>query len=448
VRGTGESGTLPPARSVDGGEMMRERRWASGPSGAAPGGGSGPGRPPAVVVLVAGLALIGSLAAGLGGGTEPDADVTSTSTSAAPTEDGAAPQEAPAADELAVDLPADTVVAWTRSRLPEGYADAVAADPTFAHVSLVRSGTARLIRTEDADGEVVDDPPDGWWYAVEVLALDPASYDELAGQELVGPLAADEALLSASSATVRGLGEGGTLTFDDGSSLRVAGIVADELVGGGEVIVRDDAALAPERERYLLARPGDPDADPTQLEARLAQLLPEERPLALVVHGGEPLLRNAAGVLAPARMKVHFGEFTVSDAPGRAIRTGYSWSSEHIAVEEVPILGRVRCHREIFGPLRAAMQELVDRGAAHTIDRRDYGGCWAPRTQGGEHGPLSSHAWGTSIDFNVSDNFLGMEPAQDPVLVEVMRKHGFAWGGEWLVPDAMHFELVPDRELD
>jgi hypothetical protein len=159
VRGTGESGTLPPARSIDGGETMRERRVLSGRSGSAPGDGSGPGRPPAVVVLVAGLALVGTLAAGLGGGTEPDADVTSPSTSAAPAEDGAASQEAPAADELAVDLPPDTVVAWTRSRLPEGYADVVAADPAFAHVSLVRSGTARLVRTEDAAGEVVDDPP-------------------------------------------------------------------------------------------------------------------------------------------------------------------------------------------------------------------------------------------------------------------------------------------------
>jgi hypothetical protein len=400
------------------------------------------------VVLVAGLALVGSLAAGLGGGTEPDDGDTSTATSAAPTEDSAAAPGEPATDEPAVDLPEDAVVAWTRSRLPEGYADAVASDPTFAHVSLVRSGTARLTRTVDAAGEVVDAPPDGWWYAVEVLALDPTSYDELAGQELVGPLAADEALLSASSAAVRRLGDGGTLTFDDGSSLRVAGIVADELVGGGEVIVRADAAIAPERERYLLARPADPDADPGELETRLAELLPEEGPLAFVAHGEGPLLRNAASVLAPARMKVHFGEFTVSDASGRAVETGYSWGSEHIRVEEVPILGRVRCHREIFEPLRAAMQELIDRGAAHTIDRSDYGGCWAPRTQGGEHGPLSSHAWGTSIDFNVSDNHLGMTPAQDPVLVEVMRKHGFTWGGDWLVPDAMHFELVPDRELD
>jgi hypothetical protein len=399
-------------------------------------------RPSALVLLIVGLAVV-SVAAALGRSDTSPAPRDPAFSEPEPAEDtsDAAP-EAPSDD-----LPEDAVVAWTRSRLPEGFADAVAADPTFAHVTLVRSGTAKLVRTADADGGVVDDPPEGWWYAVEVLAFDPDTYDELVGKELIGPLAPDEALLSASSAEVRRLDEGSTLTFDDGTAVRVAGVVADELVGAGEIVVRHDAAIAPERERHLLLRPDDSHADAATLEARLTELLPEDRPLALVAHGEEPVLRNAAGVLAPARMKVHFGEFTVSDAPGRAIQAGYSWSSEHITVEEVPILGRVRCHREIFEPLRAAMQELVDRGAAHTIDRNDYGGCWAPRTQGGDEGPLSSHAWGTSIDFNVSDNFLGMEPSQDPVLVEVMEKHGFVWGGEWLVPDAMHFELAPDREV-
>jgi hypothetical protein len=27
-------------------------------------------------------------------------------------------------------------------------------------------------------------------------------------------------------------------------------------------------------------------------------------------------------------------------------------------------------------------------------------------------------------------------------VVEVMRRQGFGWGGEWLVPDPSHFELT------
>jgi hypothetical protein len=344
-------------------------------------------------------------------------------------------------------LPDDTVVAWTRVRLPEGYAENVAASEAFAQTTLVRSGVYRLVRTEDADGRVVDELPDGWGYPVELLAFDPDSYDEVAERPLVGPLAPDEALLSESSAEVRGLDVDGRLIFEDGTELRVAGVVPDELVGAGEVVVRNDGPLVPDRERYVLVRPGPELADRDEVEEHLVELLPEERGLRTVALGEEPVLRNSAGVLAPEQMKRDLSGFAIQEAPGRTVQTGRSWIDEHIVREEVPIVGRVECHREMFEPLRAALQELVDRDLARLIDPRDYGGCWVPRTQGGDAGPLSSHAWGTSIDFNVSDNHLGAEPSQDPRLVEVMARHGFAWGGDWIVPDAMHFELVPDREV-
>jgi hypothetical protein len=32
-------------------------------------------------------------------------------------------------------------------------------------------------------------------------------------------------------------------------------------------------------------------------------------------------------------------------------------------------------------------------------------------------------------------------------IIEVMASHGFTWGGDWPVPDGMHFELVVDRDL-
>jgi hypothetical protein len=406
--------------------------------GAWPGFG---GRPRATLALVALLGVTASAAALAAGSDEPDPSAGSSAPAMDVDDDEVAEVAAPA-DEL----PLDTLVTWTRSRLPEGYAEAVAGSPDFTHVSLARAGTYRLARTVAADGTTVDELPEGWFYPVELLALDPTTYDALAERTVVGDLARDEALLSRSSAEVRDLEPGARLVFSDGTELRVAGIVADELVGAGEVVVRADGLLVPDRERGLFVRP-DPDlGDRSDVEAALAELLPEQRALGVVGHGEEPLLRHSAGVLAPARMKVYFGEFAMRDKPGRAVETGHSWIREHITVEEVPILGRVECHREMFEPLRAAMQELIDRGAQHTIDRRDYGGCWVSRTQGGELGPLSSHAWGVSIDFNVSGNHLGMEPSQDPVLVEVMANHGFTWGGDWLLPDAMHFELVPDRD--
>ncbi|MGI9016306.1 MAG: M15 family metallopeptidase [Euzebya sp.] len=28
-------------------------------------------------------------------------------------------------------------------------------------------------------------------------------------------------------------------------------------------------------------------------------------------------------------------------------------------------------------------------------------------------------------------------------MVQIMRDHGFTWGGTWLVPDPAHYEVIP-----
>jgi hypothetical protein len=61
-----------------------------------------------------------------------------------------------------------------------------------------------LVETRTTDGEIVDELPDGWWYPVEVLAFEPEGYDHLVGYELLTELGDDEALLSTTSAEVRG----------------------------------------------------------------------------------------------------------------------------------------------------------------------------------------------------------------------------------------------------
>ena len=390
-------------------------------------------RPPyATAALVAVLGALGLAASVVTAGED------ATAPTGAQTEDPRAPSVlAEALAEEADDLPEDTTLVWSGFRLGEGYGEAVAADPRVPVSTVVRGGTRELVATR-SDDEVVDELPDDWWYPVEVLAFEPEAYDEVVGRELLGGLGPDEALLSETSAQVRGLEAGDLLEFADGTRLRVAGVVADELVGAAEVAVTVEAPLEVTTEKYLLARPRHED-----VQEALEELGTEDRTPRLVAHGSVPVLRHAHGVLPPVERKAHFGEFAMQDRPGRDIRPGQSWVDEHITVESVPILGRVRCHRELIEPLRAAMQELVDRGAEHVID--DYAGCWVPRTAGSS-GPLSSHAWGMSIDFNARANPYGAEPDQPDVLVEVMTDHGFLWGGDWDVPDAMHFELAPGRD--
>jgi hypothetical protein len=389
-----------------------------------------PGRPRALALLALGLLLALGVAAIVG----PDGggDVLPSAGPDRDAERGDVVEEAVVTD----DLPADTLMVWAGARLGEGYAEAVRDDPRIGPTTLVRAELLDLVSTRTAEGEVVDDLPEDWAYPVEVLATDPETYDEVAGRPVLGGLEVDEVVLSETSAEVRRLGAGDRLRFAGDVEVTVAGVLPDGLVGVAEVLAHVDGPLEVETDKYLLVASGD-DGEVTEA---LRDLATEDREPRVVGHGDVPALRHAHSVLPPALRKAHFGEFAVQDLPGRDIRAGQSWIDEHVVVASVPVIGRVQCHRELIEPLRAAMQELRDRGAEHAIGT--YDGCWVPRTAGTD-GPLSSHAWGISIDFNAASNPYGAEPDQPEVLVEVMKDHGFLWGGDWDVPDAMHFELAP-----
>jgi hypothetical protein len=348
-------------------------------------------------------------------------------------------------DERLLQAVDEAFVAWGRGSLPAGYADAVAADPRVTATSVVHAAVLPLLRTEDAAGRVVDELPEEWTFPVEVLAVDPTTYRDIIDLPALAELGPDEALLSRTSAAIRGLDQGATLVFDDGTRLRVAAIVDDEFVGAGEVVVRADGALAIDNERYVLARLDIQDRREGRqhLEGLAAAATEEGRQVAAVTTAEVPVLRHSATVTPPARMKLHFGEFAMLDRPGRTVQQGASWYREHITYIEVPILGRFECHQAMEAPLTAAFEELLDRGLGDLVDPNDFGGCWVARTTSGQ--TLSSHAWGTAVDLNVSGNHLGADPTQSEELIGVMARHGFVWGGEWLLPDGMHFELAPDR---
>ena len=141
------------------------------------------------------------------------------------------------------------------------------------------------------------------------------------------------------------------------------------------------------------------------------------------------------------QIKSLFGEFAARPEPGRPgwLDVDPAWQREHIDTRTVPLLGRVTCNVALFPQLRGAIRQLIDEGLEETID--SYSGCYAPRhinripTAG-----LSHHSWGIAIDVNVRWNAFGTEPDQDPRLVTVMERWGFTWGGDWVLPDGMHFE--------
>lgn len=367
--------------------------------------------------------------------------------------EGAAAGQPPGTAAGAVDLASSrerTVAIGGVGGLPEGLAGALDRDPEVLATSLIRGATLPLVATRTATGRVVDELPEDWWFPVEVLAFDPDRHAEVVGPSAIDDLGPGEAVLSTSSARVRDLTPGDVLEFGDGTELTVTAVVDDELVAAAEIAVSIHSDLDVPTPRVLLARTSDERVAAGWADLdRLAAFDPhgELQDAALSgVRGDEvPVLRHAAGVLSPVRLKVHYGEFAISDGPGRWVRQGASWLRAHHTITEVPLLGEVECHEAAIEPLTAAMTEIVERGMSALVDGDDFGGCWAPRTSGGD--APSSHAWGIAVDLNVQGNHYGFEPTIAAEVVEVMERHGFAWGGRWPVPDGMHFELVPDHPL-
>ena len=74
---------------------------------------------------------------------------------------------------------------------------------------------------------------------------------------------------------------------------------------------------------------------------------------------------------------------------------------------------------------------------------KDFGGCFNIRYMKGRK-KYSTHSWGIAIDLNVRDNPFGSKISkQDKRLVEIFKKYGFIWGGDWEKrPDPMHFQFA------
>jgi hypothetical protein len=134
------------------------------------------------------------------------------------------------------------------------------------------------------------------------------------------------------------------------------------------------------------------------------------------------------------------GTFNYTVLGGGHIAPDPAWVRSHIATEPVPILGNVTCNRLMFPQLRAALQEVVDRGLASKIHPGEYAGCYYPRFIAGTTS-LSNHSFGLALDLNVPGNQRGTPGEMDRTVVSIFEKWGFTWGGTWHYTDPMHFEM-------
>lgn len=339
----------------------------------------------------------------------------------------------------------DLLLLWTHRGLPEGFARSVReVDEITAH-TVVAGGLLEISAAQHRRTEAAGELDDSWVIPVDALAVDPASYVEVLGTdaEALADLDDNEVALGSTSADLRELESGDELTLAGGEPLTVAAVVDDEAVGAAEVIVNAQAGerLGVSTERFVLLRH---DGDRSAIEQAVAEQLPEDTPVRVVAGDQASYLRHGDGVLPQALVKDRFGEFAYQQQADGHLVQDRTWRVNQLVTTDVPLLGRIQCHRAIVPDLEDALSALARRGLDTLVDPAGYGGCFNPRlTRSGDS--VSRHAWGIAVDLNVPDNPFGSAGDQDPRLVEVFEEHGFVWGGEWLVPDPHHFERAGHR---
>jgi hypothetical protein len=372
-----------------------------------------PGAPPATRTRAQGATAVG------GGGTHAKAEPT--------------PSSPPA------------YLAWIPGGFSPSFRDHVRTADRLAATVVVAGDTRWLTASHDADGTVVDDPMPPLAIPIDAFAVNPVEYAPFLPEELrdeiTGALNAGEGVLGARSAKLRGLGVGGTLGFGR-QQIRIGAVVPDETIGWSELLVSREVGdrLGIVDDRYVLAQPADAMTE-AGWERLVAGLLPDGTPIRTVAPGGSPYMRVASGVNPPIVMKRRFGEFAARVDPEDPayLTIDPRWVRAHLATRSVPLIGRVTCNLAFFPPLVRALRQVEREGLGSLI--HSTAGCFNARTVARDPtAPPSNHAYGAAIDINAPENAYGATPTMDERIVAIFERWGFRWGGDFLIPDGMHFE--------
>ena len=347
-----------------------------------------------------------------------------------------APSSPPATKKAAgPDVP---VIVWSSRDLPPGLDARLTAIHGVRSISPVFVGVVNLIRVRGSTAPLPHRRKGGI-LPIAIAAMAPgAGTTDVLSQTI----ASGKAALTHTSAALRHMGVGGTLTVASGAVRRaftVGAVVPDDVGRGKELIVPASGAkgLGLTGTRSIITWIAADGSTETIDAIRRAT----GGVLARVHVGLDTPPDPAEGpTLSFADVKRIFGEFTFKPRNGLYVAVDRSWMDAFIVKTRVPVLGLITCNRRLLPQLTGAMRELQARGLAGLV--RTSNGCFSPRMQVGNSYELSRHAYGIAVDINAGTNRYGDPPAQDPRLVEVMQRWGFTWGGRWLIPDGMHFEFV------
>lgn len=295
----------------------------------------------------------------------------------------------------------------------------------------------------------------GWGFPMSITALPLEALGGVLGRTVASPISQGTVVMGQTSAGLRGAvagdtidlmaAGGGTVTFTIGM------VAADADIGGTEVLMSS-------QEADLLGATLDTRVliyghfDRTALQAALSQRgLTSNSKVRIRQSWDAP---DPDNTMSMSRTKAILGEFQMDYAHLSTL--GWTavddvWRNAFLpaARESYPAGIRAMCNKVVRADLYAALQEVVDSGLAGGIDAANSntdGGCSSGQARLARItqslGSVSRHSWGQPIDMNTVTNCQGCVPKMDCRIVRIFRKHNFAWGGNFLTPDGMHFEWV------
>ncbi|HSP27270.1 MAG TPA: M15 family metallopeptidase [Ilumatobacteraceae bacterium] len=305
-------------------------------------------------------------------------------------------------------------------------------------------------------------PPAGFAYPMGVTGLPPEAIAATMGRDVSALLAPDARVMGETSAGLRGATAGDTAQLVAASGgivvFRIAAILPDARVGGAEFLMSNAAADrlgVTELRRALLWNPSSRGA----MDSALAANALVSTSIRIRRSWDPPDPDDTIGM---ARTKALLGEFAYRVNANDSVSQDAAWVAASLPSGRVLLNDSIqitaRCHNVIEPALRAALAEIAAQGLGGTIDVANanaYGGCHQARfnrlTPDSTVGFLSRHSWGMAFDTNTVGSCQGCAPPDFATrpggcsAVQIFRKHGFAWGGNFLTRDGMHFEYVGER---
>jgi len=321
--------------------------------------------------------------------------------------------------------------------LVDGFATLLAGIEGVELVTVLPAATMRIVSTQRADGTIVDKPRPGFVIPVSGLILEPAALETFVGISATA-IATNELVLSESSAALRRLEVGDSITFESGATLTIGAIAPDSQADSYEVI-----ALSPE---YFVAERIETRAAAivyggaaNRLQLEIASLLDEEDLFQVRARNTSPY-NGALVVRSQIFIKETFGEFAYRPMGNGRFIIDPAWVEENIVEVDIPLLGQVKCHRVFADVLTGVMLQLVEAGMSGAIDRDAFAGCWNGRYIAGSH-RLSRHSFGAAADINFFNPLDGGPGSPvNPTLLRLMSDAGVTSGDAWTNPDPGHFE--------